>query len=114
MRRIMTPAISSFSSLSTSRATTDHPNACAFSATAGPERSSRVPATVESLMVRIATLITLGTPLVVSRFAAGLLHQIDLLDLDAFVQRLGHIVNRQGCHRRSGQGLHFDAGGSGG
>ena len=50
----------------------------------------------------------------ISALAAGLFEQVDVLDLDSLVERLGHVVDRERGDRCRGQRLHFDAGLRGG
>ena len=53
-------------------------------------------------------------PPVVAALAAGLFEQVQVLDVDGFIERLGHVVDRQRGNRGSRERLHFDAGLAGG
>ena len=62
-------------------------------------------------MVRTAALImAFLCTAEVSALAAGLFEQVEILDLDGFVERLGHVVNGQRGHGGGGERLHLDAG----
>src|SRR5262245_20540156 len=80
------------------------------SRTAGPERSLRVPLLTESLMVSTAASIIRSLPAEVSAFSACFFEQIHLADLDRFVQRFYHVIDRQGRDGRRGERFHLDSG----
>src|ERR1019366_2824547 len=106
--------ISEASSGMASMTETLQPSCSNRSRAAGPERSARAPALTESLMVRTAALVMIPLAAEVSAFAAGLFEQVKILDLDGFVERFEHVVNRECGHRGGGERLHFDAGLRGG
>ena len=61
--------------------------------------------------------ILLRTPhfgMIVTAPASALFEQAEFGDFDAVVSRFAHIVNRQRCHGRRCEGLHFDSCGAGG
>src|SRR5439155_18487980 len=85
---------------------TFHPSSVTRASRAGPDWSTRVPAKVESLTVTTATLMlaSIRTP-EIPALAAGLFEQIHVLNLDAFVECLGHVVYRERGYRHRGQRL---------
>src|SRR3982751_6504792 len=49
-------------------------------------------------------------PMVIATLAAALAEQDDLADANAFIERLGHVVDGEGRDRGGDHGLHLDAG----
>src|SRR4051794_12046762 len=88
------------------------PSSRAKSASAGPLWSSAGLVTREVLTVRIAARKTpslaLAAHVVVA--AAGLLEQRELVDRDAPLDPLHHVVDRQRSDRARGERLHLDSG----
>src|SRR5579862_1742660 len=74
----------------------------------GPRACRRPPNRLSSRWQRVSFL--LAAPLEVSRLTARLRNEIQVLDLDAFVQRLGHVIDRQSGDGGGGESLHFDTG----
>src|SRR5690242_21846780 len=93
---------------------TCQPSCSNLSRTAGPERSSRLPAAALSLMVRTAASIIASLPVgsaaVIAALSAGFFQQVHVLNFDGLVQRLGHVVDGERGGGGRGQCLHFDAG----
>src|ERR1019366_3133653 len=116
-------AISAGSSGMTSNTETFQPSCSSRSRTAGPERSVRVPAVTESLMVKTAALIMFPSGCgcaadprapKVAALPPGFLKQVKILDFDRLIERFDHIVNRQRGYGGRGHRLHFHAGLAGG
>src|SRR5438477_2448715 len=97
--------ISEITSGITSITATLQPSCSNRSRRAGPERSVRVPALTESLMVKTAALVIFPFAAEVTAFPAGFFQQVQILDLDRFVERLGHIVDRERGHTGGGERL---------
>src|SRR6185312_6498107 len=95
----------------TSMDSTSAPASSARCASSGPEASSAWRRATDVEMVRTAVRIAVRLALAAPGPAApaGLLDQRDRGDLDAPLERLDHVVDRQGGDRRRGHRLHLDA-----
>src|ERR1019366_2717858 len=103
-------AISEITSGMVSMTATLQPICSSRSRTAGPERSTRVPALTESLIVRTAALIMLPLAAEISALSSGLFQQVQILDFDRLIQRFGHVVHRQSGDGGGCQRFHFYSG----
>src|ERR1039457_4238581 len=99
------PLISEITSGMVSMTATLQPSCSNRSRTAGPERSTRVPALTESLMVKTAALIMGVLTAEISALSAGLFQQVHILDFDRLIQGLGHVVHRESGHGGRRQGF---------
>src|SRR4051794_8938497 len=78
------------------------PIARPWPSTSGAQASPAVPGA-------LAAATGFASPVPVPRLAAGLVEQRDLLDDDALLDALDHVVDGERADRRGRQGLHLDA-----